>query len=41
MINNENKLSCESNNKDKKVCIKLMVVDEAKTDMEYCCNSCK
>ncbi|HEX2924940.1 MAG TPA: hypothetical protein VHP38_01550 [Ruminiclostridium sp.] len=37
----DKKISCENKIKDEKVCIKLMVVDEAKTDMEYGCNSCK
>lgn len=41
MMNNEEKISCEIKVEDKSICQKLMVVDEAKTDMEYSCSSCK
>lgn len=40
MINNENEVLCEITGNDKNVCMKLMLVDEAKTDMEYLCSSC-
>jgi hypothetical protein len=41
MTKEETKLSCEIKVKDKNSCLKLMVVDEAKTDMEYSCSGCK
>lgn len=40
MINNNNQKVCDFAGNDKNVCLKMMFVDEAKTDMEYCCNSC-
>ncbi len=40
MINNENQMLCEIAGNDRNVCLQMMLVDEAKTDMEYCCSSC-
>ncbi len=40
MMNNENNMLCEVAGNDISTCMQLMMVDEAKTDMEYCCNSC-
>ncbi|WP_242835618.1 hypothetical protein [Ruminiclostridium josui] len=39
-MNKENKMLCDVAGNNISICMQLMMVDEAKTDMEYCCNSC-